>query len=120
MTRCRLKAFAQRLITQFVAPLDVQGSRNIVKPEPKTHADVKDYGELVRMVRGNPECKTASENSDLVVMSSGLFTNNDVYKKSSSNEKKEKEDEDKVNSSSSCCCDCECHGVDTNLAGLIF
>nr|BDT63228.1 MAG: wsv192-like protein [Hemigrapsus takanoi nimavirus]GBG35337.1 wsv192-like protein [Hemigrapsus takanoi nimavirus] len=127
MTRHRLKAFAKRLITQFVAPLVVKGSRNIVKPEPKTHTEVKDYGELVRMVRGNPECKTASENSDLIVMSSGLFTNNDVYKKLSSstsyNEKKE-EDRDKANSSSSssrCCnCDCGCHGIDGNLVGLTF
>ena len=110
MTKQRLRAFAQRLITQFVAPLVVKGSRNIVKPESKTHVEVKDYSELLRMVKGNPECKTANENSDLVIMSSGLFTNNDVYNKPSSTE-------DKTNSH---CCDCKCHGVDRNLIGLTF
>ena len=58
------------------------------------------------MVRGNPECKTASENSDLVIMSSGLFTNNDVSKNK--------------NKSNSFSCDCECHGIDRNLVGLTF
>ena len=127
MTRHRLKVFAHRLITQFVAPLVVKGSRNIVKPEPKTHVEVKDYGELVRMIRGNPECKTASQNSDLVVMSSGLFTNNDVYKKppssssTSCNEEEDEEDkEDKNKANPARCCDCECHGFDRNLVGLTF
>lgn len=102
MTNYRLKAFAQRLITRFVAPLILKGSRNVAPlPQPKLHVN---YDELLKTIGGNSTCKTARENSDLVIMSNGLFDNNDVYK---TNEKK----------NSQCC---ECYGIDKNLVNLTF
>lgn len=81
MTRNKLKSFARILIMDVIRPLVYAGLKNKPEKEPKSHTAETNYDKLLYTTGGDRCCQLARDNSDLVVMSSGLFTNNEVTNK---------------------------------------
>lgn len=110
MTDVKLKIFAKQLIEYMIKPLVVKGRERRGLDESAMDVDDDDYDEIVDTVGCENTCKLARENKDIVIASSKLLTNNDVFKHKAA----QQERNNNIN------CDCECHGVDRNLAGLTF
>lgn len=118
MTPNRLKCFARILIMDVIRPLVYAGLRNKPPKEPKTHVAETNYDKLLDIIGGNKNCQLARENSDLVVMSSGLFTNNEVTNKRgeepATTPPPSSGDDDNDG------CRCGCHRNGGSLSGLRF
>lgn len=115
MTDVKLKVFAKQLIEHMIKPLVMKGRGRSVLEESAMDVDDKDYDEIVDIVGCEKTCELARENKDIVIASSKLLANNDVFKHKPLQLKS-----NNGNTQEDIKCDCECHGVGRNLAGLKF
>lgn len=118
MTDVKLKIFARQLIEHMIKPLVIRGRDKrmlSMDVDGESSDDNADYDEIVDSVGCENTCELARENKDIVIASSKLLSNNDVFKHKTVQQQRNNE-----NTHGDKTCDCECHGVGKNLAGLTF
>lgn len=115
MTPNKLKLFARTLIMDVIRPLVYSGLKNKHEQEPKSHVAETDYEKLLYITGGNRDCQLARDNSDLVIMSSGLFTNNEV-----TNKREYPVAPPPTSSTDDDGCRCGCHKNGGRLSGMRF
>lgn len=113
MTRHKLKAYAGVLISDVIKPLALAGLKTKPPKESKSHVAETNYDRLLYIIGGDRNCQLARDNSDLVVMSSGLFTNNEV-----TNKREDPETTSHLSQTNDCRCGCHKNGG--RLTGMRF